>query len=141
LKQLFRGNQGFFGNSFKYSCKYKTRRGFTLTAKSERPKITYAIVGWMAINIVLMILMITGGDYKDLNNWLEIAFWSLSIAGLLVWRKWGVAFALFVLIYTFSTSMGILIYYQVWLNAARVIINGAIIIYLFKMVFEGKIKK
>jgi len=112
-----------------------------MTENPKRPQIIWGIVAWMVINIVLMVLMILGPDKVDLNNWLEIALWSLSIAGLLTWRKWGVAFALFVLIYTFSTSMGILIYYQIWLNAARVIINGAVIIYLFKIIFEGKYKK
>jgi hypothetical protein len=50
-------------------------------------------------------------------------------------KKWGTAFAIFTLIYTLSTSVGILIYYQVWLKALRVIINTAIIIYLFRRNF------
>jgi hypothetical protein len=36
--------------------------------------------------------------------------------------------------------VGILIYYQVWINAIRVIFNVPIIIYLFKMIFDGKFK-
>jgi hypothetical protein len=112
-----------------------------MNKNQKRPQITYMIVAWMAINIALMVLMVLGPDKVDLNNWLEIALWVSSIAGLISWRKWGIAFALFVLIYTFSTSMGILIYYQIWLNSARVIVNGAVIIYLFKIIFEGKYKK
>jgi hypothetical protein len=101
---------------------------------------TFAIVVWMAINILLMASLIAGGDAEDLNNRLEIGLWFVSIAGLLSARKWGVAFAIFTLCYTLSTSAGILIYYQIWLNAVRVIINAPIIIYLFKAIFEGKTK-
>jgi hypothetical protein len=100
--------------------------------------VNYSIVAWMIVNILLMTLMILGGDFVDLNNWLEIALWSLSIAGLLSGRKWGIAFALFTMIYTLSTSMGILIYYQIWLNAIRVIINAVAIMYLFRIVMNEK---
>jgi uncharacterized membrane protein (DUF2068 family) len=92
----------------------------------------------MAINILLMITMIASGDEEDLNNWIEIALWSFATAGLLSMKKWGAAFAIFTLCYTLSTSMGILIYYQIWLNATRVPINAAAIIYLFRHVFAGK---
>jgi hypothetical protein len=105
-----------------------------------RPNVNYAIVVWMIVNIVLMVLMILGGDWMDLNNWIEIALWSSSIAGLLSARKWGIALALFTMIYTMSTSVGILVYYQIWLNAIRVIINAAVIVYLFRTIFE-KYKK
>jgi len=50
-------------------------------------------------------------------------------------EKWGITFAIFTLICTLSTSIGILIYHQVWINALRVIINTAIIIYLFRRNF------
>ena len=80
------------------------------------------------------------GDEEDLNNWIEIAFWAISIAGVFSMKKWGAAFATHTLCYTLSTSVGILIYYQIWLNAARVIINAAIIIYMFKNIFAGKFK-
>jgi hypothetical protein len=115
--------------------------GFGMSEKNKRSPVFYLIMVWMAINILLMATMILNGDFIDLNNWLEIALWSISIACLLSMRKWGIAFATFTLIYTFSTSMGILIYYQIWLNAIRVIINAAIIIYLFKTIFEDKYKK
>ncbi len=90
----------------------------------------------MAINVFLMITLIASGDWQDLNNWIEIVLWAISIPALLSMKKWGVAFALFTLIYTLSTRMGILIYYQVWINALRVIINAAIVIYLFRRVFS-----
>jgi hypothetical protein len=96
----------------------------------------FAIAFWMAINIFLMITLITNGDWQDLNNWIEIALWAVSIPALLSMKKWGVAFAVFTLIYTLSTSMGILIYYQIWINALRVIINATIIIYLFRRIFS-----
>lgn len=87
-----------------------------------------------------MITIIASGDFEDLNNWIELALWSISIAGLLSMRRWGAAFATFTLIYTLSTSVGILIYFQVWLNAVRVIINAPAIIYMFKSMFASKYK-
>jgi hypothetical protein len=100
----------------------------------------YITVVWMAVNILLMVTLIVSGDQADLNNWIEIAFWALSIAGLLSMKKWGAAFAVFTLCYTLSTSMGILIYYQVWINALRVAVNIPLIVYLFQELFAGKFK-
>jgi hypothetical protein len=77
---------------------------------TNRPAAMFAIAFWMAINIFLMITLIASGDWQDLNNWIEIALWAISIPALLSMRQWGFAFALFTLIYTLSTSMGILIY-------------------------------
>ena len=105
--------------------------------KSKPTSVTYLIVFWMLINIVLMLLMLPE-DYMDLNNWIELGLWTLSIAGVLSERKWGYAFAIFTLSYTLSTSVGIIIYYQIWLNGIRVIINIPIIAYLFKLVFGEK---
>jgi hypothetical protein len=111
----------------------------------KRPSLMFAIAFWMAINFFLMITLIANGDAADLNNWIEIALWAISIPSLLLMRKWGGAFATFTLIYTLSTSVGILIYYypnspEVWPNALRVIINAAIIIYLFRALFKNKFK-
>ena len=86
-----------------------------------------------------MMLLIANGE-EDLNNWIEIAFWTISIAGVLSMKKWGAAFATFTLCYTLSTSVGILIYYQIWLNAVRVIINVPVIVYMFRSIFAGKFK-
>ena len=99
-----------------------------------------AIAVWAVINILLMALLTLSGDVQDLNNYIEIALWAIFVPAVLSARKWGAAFGIFVLIYTLSTSMGIIIYYQVWLNAVRVIINIPAIIYLFKALFEGKIR-
>lgn len=99
-----------------------------------------AIAVWAVINILLMALLTLSGDVQDINNYLEIALWIVSVPAVLSARKWGIAFAIFVLVYTLSTSMGIIIYYQVWLNAVRVIINIPAIIYLFKALFDGKIR-
>jgi hypothetical protein len=109
------------------------------TAKPQRAIAIYLIVFWMAINLLLFVLLLPE-DYMDLNNWIEIALWITSIAGLLSMKKWGAAFATFTLCYTLSTSMGILIYYQVWLNAVRVTINVLLIVYMFKSIFAGKFK-
>jgi hypothetical protein len=106
--------------------------------KTEKFVLAYVIAVWMAINILLMVTLILGGDWADLNNWIEIALWALSIPALLSMRKWGIAFALFTFIYTLSTSMSILIYYQIWLNGIRVVINAVITFYLFRRIFAGK---
>jgi hypothetical protein len=111
-----------------------------LELKSERTVVSYAIAVWMVINILLIMLLIANGDEEDLNNWIEIAFWTISIAGLLSMKKWGAAFATFTLCYTLSTSVGILIYYQIWLNAVRVIINVPVIVYMFSSILAGKFK-
>jgi hypothetical protein len=103
---------------------------------TKRPAVMFAIAFWMAINIFLMITLIAGGDWADLNNWIEIALWAVSIPALLSMKKWGIAFAIFTLIYALSTSVGILIYYQIWVNALRVIINAPIVIYLFRRIFS-----
>jgi hypothetical protein len=111
-----------------------------LTQSTKRSPVLYAIAAWMVINIFLMAIILLGGDVADLNNWIEIALWVTAIPALLSTKKWGIAFAIFVLVYTLSTSVGILIYYQVWLNAIRVAINIPAIIYLFKALFAGKFK-
>ncbi len=109
------------------------------TYSTQRPPILYGIVAWMAINILLMVLIIVNGDYEDINNWIEIALWFTAVPALLSNKKWGFAFAIFVLTYTLSTSVSIIIYYQVWLNAVR-FVNVFIIIYLFQQLFRGKVK-
>jgi hypothetical protein len=100
----------------------------------------YGIIAWMALNIVLVIILLIGGDIQDFNNWLEIALWTISIAGLLAMRKWGVAFAIFTLCYTFSSSLGNVLYFHIWINVIRVLINAGLIPLLFKWIFEGKFK-
>ena len=100
----------------------------------------YLIVIWMILNIFLMITILLGGDVEDLNNWIEIALWTISIGSLLTMRKWGAAFSIVTLAYTLSTSVGIIIYFGIWLNAIRVVINIPIIVYLFKRLFEGGFK-
>lgn len=107
-------------------------------ARSKREPLTYLIAIWMIINIALM-LMLLPADYLDFNNWIELALWIPSIIGLLMMKKWGIALTLFTLIYTLSTSVSILVYYQVWLNALRVIVNLAFIIYLFKHILSNKL--
>lgn len=106
---------------------------------AKRTPIIYALSVWAVINILLMALLILSGDVEDLNNYIEIALWTLTIPALLSGKKWGAAFAIAVLMYTLSTSVGILIYYQVWLNAVR-LINIPAAVLLFKALFDGKFK-
>lgn len=112
--------------------------------RTKIPPLFYTFVAWMTINILILALSILGGDTADLNNWIEIALWIVSIAGVLSMRKWGVAFAIFALSYTLSTSVSNLIYYlainpNLWPNALR-FINVPIIILLFKTIFDDKLK-
>ena len=67
--------------------------------------------------------------------------WANSTAGLLSIRKWGAAFSIFVLVYTLSKSVDIIIYYGLWINAVRVAVNVPVIVYLFKALFEDKFKQ
>ena len=108
--------------------------------ETKRPPVIYAIVVWMVLSIIVVTISLLVGDTADLNNWIEIVLWVTSIAGVLSMRKWGVAFAIFTLSYTLSTSMGIVIYYQIWINAIRVVVNIPIIIYLFRELFNCKFK-
>ena len=107
---------------------------------ASRKLLVYPIVVWMILNILLMALSLLNGDTADLNNYIEIILWVGSIAGVLSSRKWGLAFAIFTLTYTLSTSVGIVVYYGIWINAIRIIVNLAIIIYLFRVLFECKTK-
>jgi hypothetical protein len=106
---------------------------------AKRTPIIIALTIWSIINIALMALLILSGDVQDINNYIEVALWTLTIPALLSGRKWGAAFAIAVLMYTLSTSVGILIYYQVWLNAVR-LINIPAAILLFKALFDGKFR-
>ncbi len=106
--------------------------------ENMRSPVFFGIAAWMAINVLLMAVLILSGDLEDLNNWIEIVLWIISIPALLSTKKWGVAFALFVLIYTLSTSMGILVYYQIWLNVVRVAVNTAITVYLFRLILKNQ---
>lgn len=99
--------------------------------KSETSKAKYLIIFWMIFNIILMVMMLPE-DFMDLNNWIEIGLWVTSIVGILSMKKWGTAFAIFTLSYTLSTSVGTLIYYQIWLNLIRVMLNTPMIVYLFR---------
>ena len=108
-------------------------------AKSQRSIVVYLIALWMIVNVILMLTLLPE-DYMDLNNWIELGLWIPSIFALFSMKKLGAAFVTFTLIYTLSTSVSILIYYQVWLNAIRIVINSALIIYMFKSIFAHKFR-
>jgi len=48
-------------------------------------------------HIAVLALSLLEGDTADLNNWIEIALWVSSIAGVFSMKKWGAAFAIFTL--------------------------------------------
>ena len=115
----------------------------TQNQKSLSPMLI-GIAAWMVLNLALMALLIINGDVEDLNNWIEIALFTIAIPAVLSGKKWGFAFTIFVLAYTLSTSVGIVIYYSavqpsVWLNALR-FLNIPIAIYLFSALFKGRIR-
>ena len=85
-------------------------------------------------------LMLLPEDYVDLNNWIELVLWSSSILGLLSMKKWGAALTTFTLIYTLSISVSIVIYYQIWINVIRIIINAILTAYMFRSIFANKFK-
>ena len=122
----------------KILSRYKLVLGKNGSKENMRSPVFFGIAAWMAINVLLMAVLILSGDLEDLNNWIEIVLWIISIPALLSTKKWGVAFALFVLIYTLSTSMGILVYYQIWLNVVRVAVNTAITVYLFRLILKNQ---
>jgi hypothetical protein len=106
---------------------------------AKRSIIIITLLVWAVINIALMALLILSGDTQDLNNYIEVTLWTLTIPALVSGKKWGAAFVITVLIYTLSTSVGILIYYQVWLNVLR-LINIPAAILMFKALFDGKFR-
>lgn len=100
------------------------------------------LLAWMVVNASFMILELTVfGDYKDLNNSIELTLWILSIIGLYLTKKWGAALTIFALCYTLSASTGNVIYYSLWaINGPRIIINTAAIIYMFRLIFKNKFR-
>ena len=102
--------------------------------KSKRAPATYAIVAWMIINAVFMLLELTVfNDAADLNNSILLVLWLVSIAGLLLMKKYGGAIAVFAVIYAFSFNAFNLIYFGLpiaLLNGTSAIINAAAAIYL-----------
>ena len=107
--------------------------------QSSRGPVIYLMLVWMAVNVLLM-LMLLPEDYMDLNNWIELGLWSSSIAGLLSNKKWGASLVTFTLIYTLSLSVSIVIYYQIWLNLLRIVINAILTVYMFRSLSADKFK-
>lgn len=112
---------------------------------TKRSPILYAITAWMAVNIVLMVLILLGGDTGDYVNWIELVLWVASIPAILSLKRVGLALATFTFVYTLSTSVEIVVHFilidpNVWPNIIRIVINIPIIIYLFKALIDGKFK-
>jgi hypothetical protein len=94
----------------------------------------------MTLKIVLITILLVNGDTADFNNWLKISLSSISIAGLLSMKKWGAEIVIFTLCYTFTSSLGNVMYFHIWINALRVVINALLIVLVSKWIFEGKFK-
>jgi len=84
------------------------------------------------VTSVLLMLLLLPGDYMDLADF-DCRF---SIHEKMGDRLFD---STFTLCYTLSTSVEIVIYYQVWLNVACIVINVPAIVYLLKSNFTGKL--
>lgn len=62
---------------------------------SKRSIVNYALAAWAVINVILMAMILLNGDAEDLNNYIEITLWTLSIPAVLPGKKWGITFAIF----------------------------------------------
>jgi hypothetical protein len=102
--------------------------------RPRRAPATYAIVAWMIINIVFMTLELTVfNDAADPNNSILLILWIVSTASLLFLKKYGLAIAVFTLIYAFSFNNFNLLYFGLsitLLNGISAIVNLAAAIYL-----------
>ncbi len=129
-------------------CAVACLLGGSGVAEAQRATGVYAVIAWMVVNVVLFALMIPG-DAADVNNYVEVALWACSAAGLCLNRRWGAALAITVLGVTLGTSMGnvLLAYYTGTLqllfapvNALRIVVNAVAIVYLFRCVFRGEFR-
>ncbi len=120
----------------------------TEPTKQKKPVGIYLVIVWMIFNTIMLLLLIPG-DPTDLNNYLEPILWVISIAGLLSFRKAGIAFATTILTFTMSTSVfNVLIAYYSgflaepvgYINALRVVLNAIAVVYMWRLVFAGKLK-
>ncbi|MCW4017247.1 MAG: hypothetical protein NWF00_00960 [Candidatus Bathyarchaeota archaeon] len=114
-------------------------------ASVEKPFGVRLITVWLAVNIVMMTYMIL--THQELNALIEILLWIPSAAGLWLMKKWGAAVTVTTLGITLGISLSeLLLTYNsaapvltfVPINALRVTLNAAAIIYLFQAIFAGK---
>ncbi len=112
--------------------------------KPSRSPAIYAILVWMAVNVVFMILEVTAfGVAADLNDWIIMVLMTLSFVGLFIMRKLGVAFAVFSLTYAFSFNAFNVIYFYPFstlLNGSSAVINAIAIVYVFKSIFGNRFR-
>jgi hypothetical protein len=117
-------------------------------SKVSRPLGIYLILVWMAVNAFLMVIEVTvANDAADLNNSIELVLWIVSIAGLVMMKKWGAALTTLTLSYTIgiSTQNVLTAYYlhnfndtYPYVNAFRVIMNLIAVVYMFRTIFANK---
>jgi len=114
-------------------------------AEARRAVGVYVVLAWMIVNVILFALMIPS-DAEDLNNYVEVALWVSSIAGLSLNKRWGFAFAISVLSITLGTSMRnvFLAYHTETLqllfapvNALCIMVHVVVIVYLFRFCFAA----
>jgi hypothetical protein len=102
--------------------------------RQRRAPAIYAIVTWMIINIVFMTLELTVfNDAADPNNSILLILWVISTASLLFLKKYGLAIAIFTVIYSFSFNAFNLLYFGLsiaLLNGLSAIVNLVAAIYL-----------
>jgi hypothetical protein len=119
----------------------RLKRFIHVRKKLKGASATYAIVVWMLINVVFMALELTVfNDAADPNNSILLVLWVVSAASLLFIRKYGVAIAVFTLIYAFSFNAFNLLYFGLTIaliNGISAIINLAAAIYLLIIMTRG----
>ncbi len=112
--------------------------------KPRRSPAIYAILVWMAFNVVFMILEVTAfGDAADLNDWIIMILMAVSIVGLFGMKRFGAAFAAFSLTYAFSFNAFNVIYFYPFstvLNGSSAVINAVAIVYVFKSILGNRFR-
>jgi hypothetical protein len=126
----------------------------------RRTTVIYLAVIWMVLNLLLLLLMIQFSE--SIYTYIEVTLWVISIVGLLTMTRIGAATSTVVLAIALITSIsniytsylrgytdaphsGFLLWIvakerQGYINALRVTINAALIVYISERIFAGKFK-
>ncbi|MCW4045066.1 MAG: hypothetical protein NWE94_06065 [Candidatus Bathyarchaeota archaeon] len=117
-------------------------------SKPKKPLGIYLIVLWMTVNIgMLTYMMLTHPE--EPNNFIEMALWLPSIAGLWLMKKWGAALSTATLGITLGISLGhLLLAYNsspaqlifAPVNVLRIALNAAAFAYLSRSIFANKFR-
>ncbi len=106
----------------------------------KRSPSTYVLLVWMIFNAIFYLAEVTIlEDTADLNNSIMLILLVISIAGLVLMKKWGAGLTAFTLSYAFAFNVFNVVYYKIYLlNGTSAIINAAAIVLIFKAIFDNK---